>query len=185
MDHHGTATVQAAACGQLELAQITAHSNTGTPRFVVAGLPARDALHARDRVRAAVLNSGFGWPDRVQVTIKPRSIRSDTGLDVTIALAVLAATGQLTAAAVTDVVCIGELGLDGRIRTPCDVHMRFVVAARAGLGCAFIPAAAVKDAEVVPGMLVRPISDLRDLVSALEQRHLTEQETTGPDGTGR
>ncbi|MFG1926831.1 magnesium chelatase domain-containing protein [Cryptosporangium sp. NPDC048952] len=112
------ATLRAAVCGQLELARVTAHTSSGTPRFGLTGLPAPDARHTRDRVRAAVINSGFRWPDRVQLAIDPRSRRSDTGLDLTLALGVLVATGQLVSEATPEVVCIGELGLDGRIVTP-------------------------------------------------------------------
>ena len=97
---------------------VEVHVSPGIPSFTVVGLPDASCREARDRVRAAILSSGLQWPQRrVTVNLAPTGVRkSGAGLDLPIAVALLAADGQLPAEAVADLAFIGELGLDGSIR---------------------------------------------------------------------
>ena len=98
---------------------VEVHVSNGLPGFAVVGLPDAACREAHDRVRAALLSSGLPWPlRRVTVNLAPSGVRkSGAGLDLPIAVGLLVATGQLEAGAVAGCAFIGELGLDGTIRS--------------------------------------------------------------------
>ena len=91
---------------------------SGLPNFNLVGLAATSVKEARERVRAAIKNSGFDFPaQRITVNMAPADLRKDgTAFDLAIAAGVLAATGQLPAEALQGKILIGELSLDGKIR---------------------------------------------------------------------
>ena len=90
----------------------------GIPSFTVVGLPDASCREARDRVRAAILSSGLAWPQqRVTVNLAPTGVRKGgAGLDLPIAVALLAADGQFPADSLSGLAFLGELGLDGSLR---------------------------------------------------------------------
>lgn len=98
--------------------QVEVHLTDGLPTFTIVGLPDASCREARDRVRAAIVTSGFTWPDkRMTVNLAPTNLRkSGSTLDVAIAIGVLSASGQLHGATFDDLGLIGELGLDGTLR---------------------------------------------------------------------
>ena len=97
---------------------VEVHVANGLPCFTVVGLPDASCREARDRVRAALLTSGFSWPDkRTTVNLAPTSVRKiGSALDLAIAVGVLVASDQLPAEAVGERAFVGELGLDGTLR---------------------------------------------------------------------
>ncbi len=97
---------------------VEVHVSNGLPGFTVVGLPDAACRESRDRVRSAVLSSGFGWPlKRVTVNLAPSGLRKGgSGLDLAIAIGVLVADGQLEAALVDGLSFLAELGLDGAFR---------------------------------------------------------------------
>jgi magnesium chelatase family protein len=90
----------------------------GLPSFTVVGLPAGAVRESRDRVVTALAHAGFPVPPRrITVNLAPADVRKEgTGLDLPIALGILAATGQLDPASIGDVAAVGELALDGLLR---------------------------------------------------------------------
>ncbi|MBM7867085.1 YifB family Mg chelatase-like AAA ATPase [Heliobacterium gestii] len=90
----------------------------GLPAFDLVGLPATAVREARERVRSALRNSGYEFPlRRITVNLAPADVRKDgSGLDVPIAVGILAATGQIDAGCLHDWFLVGELALDGAIR---------------------------------------------------------------------
>src|SRR5918992_5276764 len=98
--------------------RVEVHVSNGLPGFSVVGLPDATCRESRDRVRAALLSSGLPWPmRRVTVNLAPSGMRkAGAGLDLPIAVALLAAAGELPVDAVADTAFIGELGLDGSLR---------------------------------------------------------------------
>ncbi len=100
------------------IVEVEAHLAAGLPGVQLVGLPDTALNESRDRVRAAIVNSGLKWPDsRITVGLSPAWLpKRGSGLDVAIALAILSADNQLPAGSVAGVVALGELGLDGRIR---------------------------------------------------------------------
>jgi len=90
----------------------------GLPGLDIVGLPDAAVKESKERVRAAIKNAGFEFPvRRVTVNLAPADIRKDgSGLDLPIAVGILAASGQIDPAACRDCVFIGELSLEGRVR---------------------------------------------------------------------
>lgn len=91
---------------------------TGLPQWIIVGLPNGAVKESRERVGAALLNSGFALPPRrITVNLAPADTRKEgSAFDLPIALGILAATGQLDPASVGELHCVGELGLDGALR---------------------------------------------------------------------
>jgi magnesium chelatase family protein len=146
--------------------EVEVHVSRGLPSFSVVGLPDASCRESRDRVRAAVLSSGLAWPQhRVTVNLAPSSLRKGgAGLDLPIAVALLAADGQLPAEAVDGLGFLGELGLDGSVRRVSGV-LPLVDAIRAKL--VVVPAACAGEASLVRPGGVAAVPTLRTLVSVL------------------
>src|SRR5437764_2714165 len=91
----------------------------GLPQWTTVGLPASAVKESRERVGAALLNSGFDVPPRrITVNLAPADIRKEgTAYDLPIALGILVATGQLDRGSLDKQLFVGELGLDGALRT--------------------------------------------------------------------
>jgi magnesium chelatase family protein len=147
--------------------EVEAHAAGGLPKFTLIGLPDSVLTEARDRVRAASLNSGVEWPQAVlTVSLSPAWIRKQgSGFDLAIAFAVLRATGAIRQAALPDAVFLAELGLDGRVRPIRGVLPCVVAAARAGLTSVFVAEANAAEAAQVPGTQVTGLRSLRQLVA--------------------
>jgi magnesium chelatase family protein len=145
---------------------VEVHVSPGIPSFTVVGLPDASCREARDRVRAAILSSGLQWPQRrVTVNLAPTGVRkSGAGLDLPIAVALLAADGQLPADAVADLAFIGELGLDGSIRRVPGV-LPLVDAVRAA--AVVVPAGCTREAALIRPESVRAAPSLRSLVAVV------------------
>lgn len=99
--------------------EVEVHVSSGLPSFTVVGLPDAAVRESRDRVRAAVLSSGMAWPpNRVTVNLAPSGVRkTGSGLDLPVALGVLGAVGAVPLECVEQTAFIGELGLDGSLRS--------------------------------------------------------------------
>ena len=98
--------------------QVEVHFASGLPQFTLVGLAETEVKEARERVRAAIVNAGFEFPanKRITVNLAPADLPKDSGrFDLPIALGILAASGQLNAAALADVECAGELSLSGAL----------------------------------------------------------------------
>ena len=103
----------------------------GLPAFTIVGLAGAAVREARDRVRAAILNSGYEFPERrITANLAPADIpKVGPGLDLALACAVLAASGQLSAEPLERHALFGELSLDGEVR-PCHGTLAIAQAAR-------------------------------------------------------
>ena len=115
------------------LVQIEAHLGSGLPGFSIVGLPAPVVRESRERVRSAILNSGYEFPaGRITVNLAPVELSKEGGrYDLPIALALLIASGQLPLTGEPPE-CFGELGLDGELRPVRGLLLAAVHAARAG-----------------------------------------------------
>lgn len=139
--------------------EVQADVSSGLPVFGIVGLADVAVQEARDRVRAALRTSGYDFPNaRVIVNLAPAPLRKHgTGFDLPIALAVLCATGQLPASAFARVSAVGELGLDGTVRSVPGMLAHALAATRQGrelLG----PANAAEVVHAVPGLHYRPLA---------------------------
>ena len=119
------------------LAEVTAAIRPGLPGTAVSGLPDTALREARDRIRAAVLSSGCTWP-RAAITLTVPALPGRTrtsGLDLAIALAILAADGQVPGGDLDTVMFFAELGLDGALRPVPGIPVAAAAAREAGLRC--------------------------------------------------
>jgi magnesium chelatase family protein len=139
------------------------------PRVDVVGLPEAAVRESAARVRAALAAAGEGFPDRrVTVNLAPAGVRkSGPGLDLPIAVGILAADGRLDPAALEGLGLVGELALDGRLR-PVRGALALALAVR-GAGCArlVVPGASAPEAALAPGLAVYEAGDLGALLGAL------------------
>lgn len=149
---------------------VEVHVSNGLPGFTIVGLPDAACREARDRVRAALLSSGLAWPlKRVTVNLAPSGVRkAGAGLDLAMALGLLAATGVVEGRLLDGCVLLGELGLDGSLR-PAQGTLALVASCPRGATVVVAPAA-VSDAVAAGTCAVRTARDLREVLDALEGR---------------
>ncbi len=154
----------------------------GLPSLVVSGLPDAALTEARDRIRAAVHNSGAVWPQqRITVNLLPAHVRKHgSGFDTAMALAVLAAGANLPTGLLVDAVVLGELGLDGTLRPVRGVLPAVLAASRAGAGLVVVPPGNVEEARLVPDIRVRAADCLGRIIGFV---HGTEALLDPPRGS--
>jgi magnesium chelatase family protein len=149
----------------------------GLPGLTIVGLAGSAVLEARERVRAALRNSGFEVPARrITVNLAPADLpKEGTGHDLAIAAGILVASGQLEAPRLSGTALIGELALDGSLR-PIPGAMALVAAARgAGAADAIVPTANAEESAAISGLTIRSAETL-----AQATRHLAGVEQLAP-----
>jgi len=136
--------------------EIEADIANGLVGLLLVGLPDTSLREARDRIRAAIINSGEAWPQRrITVGLSPASLpKRGSSFDLGIAVAILAAAGVAPVTMLDDTAFLGELGLDGRLRPVRGVLPSVAVAAAAGFGAVMVPSANAPEVALVPGMRV-------------------------------
>ncbi|MEV4614865.1 YifB family Mg chelatase-like AAA ATPase [Kitasatospora sp. NPDC049258] len=149
--------------------EVQADLEPGVAAFALVGLPDKALSEARDRVRAAVVNSGESWPQRkLTVGLSPASVpKGGSGFDLAVACAVLAAAERLPPETIAELLIIGELGLDGRVRPVRGVLPAVLAAADAGFRQIVVAEQAAAEAALVPGVSVLGVRSLRQLIALL------------------
>jgi magnesium chelatase family protein len=148
---------------------VEAHVGRGLPSLTLTGLPGAAVQDARDRIRPAVESSGLQWPlRRTVVNLSPGNLRKEgPGLDLPVAMSVLAATAQVPARAVAGLAFAGELSLKGEIVATPGVLSVAIAAARAGLTGVVVPFANALEAAQVEGLRVVGARSLSEVVGCL------------------
>lgn len=143
----------------------------GLPRFQLVGLPDTSVKESRDRVHAAIRNSGFDFPQhRIVVNMAPADVRkAGSSFDLPIALGVLAASGVVQGPDIRDVMIIGELALDGTIHTTRGALPIAVAARRLGAAALLLPAGNAAEAAVVEDLHLLPVHTLTEAVTRLNE----------------
>lgn len=143
----------------------------GLPRFQLVGLPDTSVKESRDRVHAAIRNSGYEFPQhRIVINMAPADVRkAGASYDLPIALGVLAASGVVTTRDIRDVVIVGELALDGTIHPARGVLPIAVAARQAGAAALLLPAGNTVEAAVVEGVRLLPARTLAEAVDLLNR----------------
>lgn len=168
---------------------VEVHVGTGLPTFQMVGLPDEACRESRDRVRAAVLSSGLRWPNaRITVNLAPSDRRKGgSGLDLAIAVGVLAASEQVRTEVLDDHGFLAELGLDGSLRRVSGVAP--MVAAMRPLR-PVVAHDAYREAHAAAGDCTRVAGNLAELVQALnaeapwprpDERELVDDTPLAPD----
>lgn len=164
--------------------EVQADLEAGLAGFTLVGLPDKSLTESRDRVRAAVVNSGADWPQKkLTVGLSPASVpKGGSGFDLAVACAVLGAAERIDPRALRDLMMIGELGLDGRIRPVRGVLPAVLAAADAGYRQVVVPEQAAPEASLVPDVSVLGVRNLRQLIALLADEPVPEEpgEEDGP-----
>jgi magnesium chelatase family protein len=136
--------------------EVEADIANGLPGTTLVGLPDTALREARDRIRAAITNSGEQWPQRrITIGLSPASLpKRGSWFDLAIAIGVLTAAGSVPAAAARGVMCLGELGLDGRLRRVRGVLPAVATAVRHEFGTVLVASENAAEAALVPGVRV-------------------------------
>ncbi len=147
----------------------------GLPQWTIVGLAASAVKESRERVGAALVNSGFKVPPRrITVNLAPADVRKEgTAFDLPIAIGILIATGQLSAGCIERRMFVGELGLDGALRTMRGALSIARHALRAGVSTLVLPAPNVAEAARVSALDLSAPGTLTDLVRELREGSLT------------
>lgn len=163
------------------LVKAAADVTHGLPATIITGLPGTTLREARDRVRAAIVNSGERWPDaKITVTLYPVSLpKHGPGSDLAIAIAILAASGDLPAPP-QDAIFLAELGLDGKLRPVPGVLPAALATARAGITTIIVAAVNQAEAAQAPGMTVIAADSLADVTAWLRGGPPPRREPPGP-----
>ena len=143
----------------------------GFPHFQLVGLPDASVKESRDRVRAAMLNSGFEFPvSRITINLAPGDVRkAGPGFDLPIAVGMLATNGTITRKDFNGIVHIGELSLDGSIQPARGVLPIAAEARRNGAKALLLPHDNLAEAAVVSGLRLLPVRSLAEAVTRLNQ----------------
>ena len=162
----------------------------GLPAFSVVGLPDRAVRESRERVRAALANSGVNFPQqRVTVNLAPASLRkTGPSFDLAIAVAVVAADGGLPGGDLLDAVC-GELSLSGEIRPIRGALAMALAARRGGVARMLVPVANAPESALADGLEVIGVPTLAELLELLRGDRTAEPAmpalaVDGPDRDG-
>ena len=155
----------------IEVDLVPARGESDSPSSVtIVGLPDLAVRESRERIRAAINNSGFFFPfHKTTINLAPADVRKEgASFDLPIALGILGANGDLGGEdSLTDVLSVGELSLDGRVR-PVRGALPIALRARdAGIKFLLLPDENAKEAAVVSGVEVYPVSDLRGAVELI------------------
>ena len=187
------AVIHSRALHALLAAEVTVevHLANGLPNFTLVGLADTEVKEARERVRAALLNSGLEFPHnkRITVNLAPADLPKESGrFDLPIALGILAATGQIPAPALAPYEFAGELALTGELRAIRGA-LAMVLSARRDGRAFVLPAASAAEAALVRGAIVHPAGSLLEVCAHLTGRtllpclapHLPSDPVAGPD----
>jgi magnesium chelatase family protein len=141
----------------------------GLPAFTIVGLGDVAVRESRERIRAAIQNSGFKFPQsRITANLAPASLRkAGPGFDAALALAVLAASKQIPPGPLTDVAVFGELSLGGELRIAPGVLAVAEGARQAGIPRLVVPRERAREAALVDGIEVAGVSGLAEAVDAI------------------
>ncbi|CAD5263697.1 hypothetical protein HALO59_160185 [Halomonas sp. 59] len=156
---------------------VEVHLANGLPGLTLVGLPETAVKESRERVRSALVNAGFDFPNtrRITLNLAPADLPKEGGrFDLPIALGILAASGQIPVEALEGMECTGELALDGKLRAVPGI-LPFALATRRAKKALIIPRDCADEAALAGDLPVLPADTLWQVVA-----HLLAQEKIPP-----
>ena len=172
------------------IVEVEADIGAGLPRTVLVGLPDSALYQSRDRCKAAVSNSGQGWPiSLLTINLSPATLpKAGSHYDLSIVAAVLAAQNVFPREELRRTALLGELGLDGRARPVRGILPATLAAAQAGFSRVIVPLRQAGEAHLVEGIEVLGVASITQLVALLRGDPVPEVEpieVTGDPAAGR
>ena len=150
------------------IVEVEVDISSGLPAFTIVGLPDTAVQESRERVRAAIRNSGCEFPlKRITVNLAPADIKKEgPAYDLPIAVGMLLSTGQVPSAPPSSLF-LGELSLDGRLRHTNGILPMVALARERGFETVFVPAVDAREAALVEGVRVIAVDSLQELLAML------------------
>jgi magnesium chelatase family protein len=154
------------------LVEVEVDVASGLPSFNIVGLPDTAIQESRERVRSALTNSEFRFPiQRITVNLAPADVKKEgPALDLPIALGILVANDQLQKFPLKNCIVIGELSLNGGIRSVNGVLSIALMARENGIDSIIVPMENAEEAAIVDGINIYPVSNLRQVVRFLNKQ---------------
>ncbi len=156
--------------------EIEADVSGGLPCFDIVGLPDAAVKEARDRVRSAIKNCGFKFPQsRITINLAPADKKKEGAVyDLPILLSILKASDQLKCNT-DDSIFLGELSLDGKVRRVNGVLAMVITARQNGIKKVFVPLENATEASAVEGIEVYPVLDVKSVIAHLKDEKPIEK----------
>jgi len=150
------------------IVEVEVDISAGLPAFTIVGLPDTAVQEARERVRAAIKNSGLTFPmKRITVNLAPADLKKEgPAYDLPIAVGILLSSEQVFADA-SQMLFLGELSLDGSLRHTHGILPMVALAKESGFDTAFVPASDAKEASLIQGLNTVPVNSLAELACHL------------------
>ncbi|MCO8061025.1 YifB family Mg chelatase-like AAA ATPase [Acinetobacter lwoffii] len=165
------------------LIEVEVHVSSGMPSLTIVGLPEAAVRESKDRVRSAILNSGFQFPTkRLTINLAPADLPKDgSRLDLPIALGILVASGQLPEDCTEYLEFIGELALDGQLR-PVSGTLSIAIACQSDQHQLILPGPNAQEACQLPDFKVFAANHLKEVCEHLSQtQRLPHVEASSPN----
>lgn len=165
------------------LVEVETHVERQIPGFAIVGLPDNAVKESRERVTAAIKNSGFDFPvKKITVNLAPADIKKEgSSFDLPIAVGLLSAIGKIETDLMEDSIFLGELSLDGKLRPVKGALPIAVEARKKGIKKIFLPLESSKEASIVDGIDVYGIESLLEVVQFLNKEIQIEKICTNKD----
>lgn len=154
------------------LVEVEVDLSPGLPYFATVGLPDNIVRESKDRVKTALQNSGYPFPtERITVNLAPAHLKKEgAGFDLPIAIGILAAVGIVDTKSAEQVLLLGELSLDGRIKPVTGSLPMAIQAQKSGYTRMILPAQNAPEAAVADALSVLPVNHLSEVVDLLNGR---------------
>ncbi len=155
-----------------KLVEVEGDMNRGLPAFNIVGMANKTVNEAKERVRSAIVNSGFSFPDKkVTINLAPADLPKDGAyLDLAIALSVLVLSGQLLASDIRGKTFAGELSLNGEVKPVRGIINIVEAAKKAGRTEIYVPLKNLPQATLISGIEIYGVTTLKELYLALKQQ---------------
>ncbi len=150
----------------------------GFPSFTIVGLASKAVDEAKDRVRTAIINASFQMPDsRITVNLAPADIpKQGSGFDLPIAIGILAASGSVKWDSLKNSLLVGELSLEGKVRSVPGILSIAEKAKKEKLNKIYIPTENAYEAVLIDGIEIYPLQNLLDLILHLNNQAILKKQ---------
>ncbi len=147
------------------IVEIECHISNNLPAIVIVGSASKSVDEAKERIRAAFTNSALQLPrKKITLNLAPADLpKTDSSFDLAMAAAILMSSKQIPENSLDNLVVIGELGLNGDVRAIRGIVGKLLAARQLGITSCMVPFANLPQAQLVPGMKLLPIKDLKQL----------------------
>ncbi len=155
---------------EASLVEVQCDVSRGLPGFKIVGLPEKEVQESRERIRSAIKNADFSYPTkRITANLAPADVKKEgVGLDLPLAICILKSTDQLEGEGYQDHLLLGELSLDGQLRSVKGVLPIALAASKAGIQKALLPIDNAPEGAIVKDLEVMPVGDLKEATAYLE-----------------